>query len=98
MHFMQRSSAHQPSTAAPTSTSTLDRPLVVADCCLIASSAAAKAVSRAISPRSIAAVTYLRVHTEGSRNLEFCKQIAANGCPLYTDTEVSNLINTQCQL
>ena len=76
----------------------LGRTLLVVDCCLIASSAAAKAVSRAISPRSIAAVTYLRVHTEGSRNLEFCKQISANGCPLHTDTEVSNLINTQCQL
>ena len=97
MHFMRRSSARRPPTAEPTSRETLDRPLVVADCCLIASSAAAKAVSRAISPRSIAAVTYLKVHTEGSRNLEFCKQISANGCPLHHFIELLNPINAQCK-
>ena len=53
MPFNKYSSARRPTTAAPTSGKTLSRPLVVVGCRLVASSAAAKAASRAISPRSI---------------------------------------------
>ena len=48
MHIKLQWPAYQPPTAAPTSRKTLGQPLVVVDCCLIASSAAAEAMSAAI--------------------------------------------------
>ena len=60
MHLLKCFSARRPPTAAPSSADTLGRTSLVVDCCLVTSSMAAEAVSRAISPRSIAAVTYLR--------------------------------------
>ena len=60
MHLLQCFGARRPPIAAPSSTDTLGQTSLVVDCCLVPSSIAVEAESRAILPRSIAAVTYLR--------------------------------------